>query len=543
MNGLMMDYSLTLDKILFRARDIYPEQEIVSRMADESISRYKFIDFYKRTVKLMNVLNSLGVKKGDRVATFAWNTYRHMELYFAIPSLGSVLHTLNIRLFPEQLKFIVNHAEDQFIFVDSSLTKLLTPLQNDFKTVKKFIIMNDGGPIDPDLKNTLDYEELLSSSEEKELFQNLDENLAASLCYTSGTTGDPKGALYSHRSTYLHSVGICMKDSLGLGMNDTILPVVPMFHVNCWGIPFACALTGSKAVFPGAHLIGKPIAELIQNERVTVAAGVPSIWNPLYQFLKKNNYDMSSMRALVVGGSAAPKSMIENFQKDFGITVLHAWGMTEMSPVGTICNLKKEIESESKETQFSYMAKQGLSVPMVEMKIVDEKGNTVPRDGKTSGELLVRGAWIIKEYYKTDSLDAKISFTEDGWFNTGDIANIDPLGYLEITDRKKDLIKTRGEWLSSVEMENFLMSHESILEATVVGRPDDVRGEAVVVFLVPGEGYKDNFNKHSILKFLSNKFEKWQIPKDSDIHIVDAIPKTSVGKFDKKVLRAQLRDS
>jgi fatty-acyl-CoA synthase len=316
-----------------------------------------------------------------------------------------------------------------------------------------------------------------------------------------------------------------------------------MFHVNCWGIPFACALTGSKAVFPGAHLIGKPIAELIQNERVTVAAGVPSIWNPLYQFLKKNNYDMSSLRALVVGGSAAPKSMIENFQKDFGINVLHAWGMTEMSPVGTICNLKKEIESESKDTQFSYMAKQGLSVPMVEMKIVDEKGSTVPRDGKTSGELLVRGAWIIKEYYKTDSVDAKISFTEDGWFNTGDIANIDPLGYLEITDRKKDLIKTRGEWLSSVEMENFLMSHESILEATVVGRPDDVRGEAVVVFLVPGEGFKDNFNKHTILKFLIDKFEKWQIPKDSDIHIVNAIPKTSVGKFDKKVLRAQLRDS
>lgn len=542
MHGLMMDYSLTLEKILFRARDVYPNQSIVSRMADESLHRYTFSDFYGRTVRLMNALKTLGVKKDDRVATFAWNSYRHLELYFAIPCLGSVLHTLNIRLFPEQLQFIVNHAEDSFIFVDHSLTKLISPLQKELKHVKKFVLMNDGVPADPTLENTISYEELLASSSDKEDFPVLDEHQAAALCYTSGTTGDPKGALYSHRSTFLHSLGICLGDSLGLGMNDTVLPVVPMFHVNCWGIPYACCLTGAKPVFPGAHLIGKPIAELIQEEKVTLAAGVPSIWNPLYQFLKKSPHDMSSLRGLVVGGSAAPRSMIENFEKDFGVRIIHAWGMTEMSPVGTVCNLKTSIQNGEPQNRFSTMAKQGMNVPLVEMKIVDDEGNTLPRDGKSTGELLVRGPWIIKSYFNTDSEEAKKAFTEDGWFRTGDIASIDPESYLEITDRKKDLIKTRGEWLSSVEMENYLMSHESILEATVVGRPDDIRGEAVVVFLVPKEGEPEEFNKHKITHFLSEKFAKWQVPKDSDIHAVKSIPKTSVGKFDKKILRAKLKD-
>ena len=291
MKGLMMDYSLTLEKILFRARDVYPETEIISRMADESLHRYRFSDFYKRTVQLMNALRALGVRPSDRVATFAWNTYRHMELYFAIPSMGSILHTLNIRLFPEQLVYIANHAEDEFIFIDSSLTKLIAPLQDQLKTVKKFIVMNDGAPVDPSLKNTLDYEELLSTAPSTENFPKLEENTAAALCYTSGTTGEPKGALYSHRSTFLHSQVICMADSLGLSMKDRILPVVPMFHVNAWGIPFACAMTGATPVFPGAHLIGKPIAELISNEKVTLAAGVPTIWNALYAYLKKNPHD------------------------------------------------------------------------------------------------------------------------------------------------------------------------------------------------------------------------------------------------------------
>jgi fatty-acyl-CoA synthase len=542
MNGLMMDYSLTLEKILFRARDVYPTQTIVSRMANETLHRHTFLDFYQRTVRLMNALKSLGVKKDDRVATFAWNSYRHLELYFGIPCLGSILHTLNIRLFPEQLSFIVNHAEDQYIFVDHSLTKVLSPLQKEFKHVKKFILMDDGVPADPSLLNTISYEDLLSTSSENEDFPTLDENQAAALCYTSGTTGDPKGALYSHRSTYLHSLGICMGDSLGLGMNDSVLAVVPMFHVNCWGIPYACALTGAKPVFPGAHLIGKPIAELIQDEKITLAAGVPSIWNPLYQFLKKSPHDMSSLRGLVVGGSAAPRSMIENFEKDFGVRIIHAWGMTEMSPVGTVCNLKDSVEKGETETKYKTLAKQGMNVPLVEMKIVDENGITLPRDGKSTGELLVRGPWIIKSYYNTESEEAKSSFTEDGWFRTGDIASIDPESYLEITDRKKDLIKTRGEWLSSVEMENYLMSHESVLEATVVGRPDDVRGEAVVAFIVPKEGEPDSFSKHNLVHFLSEKFAKWQIPKESDIHVVKAIPKTSVGKFDKKVLRAKLKE-
>lgn len=534
----MMDYSLTLEKILFRARDVYPETEIISRMADESLHRYRFSDFYKRTVQLMNALRALGVRPSDRVATFAWNTYRHMELYFAIPSMGSILHTLNIRLFPEQLVYIANHAEDEFIFIDSSLTKLIAPLQDQLKTVKKFIVMNDGAPVDPSLKNTLDYEELLSTAPSTENFPKLEENTAAALCYTSGTTGEPKGALYSHRSTFLHSQVICMADSLGLSMKDRILPVVPMFHVNAWGIPFACAMTGATPVFPGAHLIGKPIAELISNEKVTLAAGVPTIWNALYAYLKKNPHDTSSLRGLVIGGSAAPKSMIENFEKDLKIPIIHAWGMTEMSPVGTVCRIKPALMGQEEETLFQIKAKQGLTSPLVEMRVLDDEGKDQPHDGKSIGELVVRGPWVIKEYYKNNSPEAKEAFTSDGYFRTGDIVTIDPFGYMEITDRKKDLIKTRGEWLSSVEMENYLMAHEDILEACVVGKADELRGEAVIAFLVPAEGKKEGFSKHAIIRYLGEKFARWQVPREGDLHIIDSIPKTSVGKFDKKVLRA-----
>lgn len=333
-----------------------------------------------------------------------------------------------------------------------------------------------------------------------------------------------------------------MTDTLGIGARDAVLPVVPMFHVNAWGIPFACCLSGAKPVFPGPGLLGKPIAELIEQEKVTIAAGVPTIWNLLYHHLKKEKHDVSSLKSIVVGGSAVPEALIRGFQKDFGLSILHAWGMTETSPVGTVCNLLPQIAALPEEERFSYKAKQGLPAPMVELRIVDDKGNDVVRDGKASGELLIRGPWVVSSYFNNDSESARQAFTEDGWFRTGDVASIDPMGYMQITDRVKDLIKTRGEWLSSVEMENLAMSHPSVLEATVVGRADDVRGEAPVLFVVVQETEKGKLSAKEVYDHLSPHFAHWQLPKISDIHFIESIPKTSVGKFDKKVLRKQLQE-
>ena len=541
MNGLMMNYPLTIDRILVRAKQNFPEQEIVSRLADGSLHRYTYGEFYTRTLKLMQALKQLGVKPGDRVATFAWNSYRHMELYFAVPALGAVLHTLNIRLFPEQLVYIVNHAEDEFIFCDKSLMKPLADLEPQFKTVKKFIVMDDKAPDnDLKLKGMTDYEALIANESAVEDFPSFDENTAAGMCYTSGTTGEPKGVLYSHRSIFLHAMGISMIDSLAVSGRDVILPVVPMFHVMSWGIPFAACMTGAKMIYPGNQLIGKPIADLIESEKVTLAAGVPTIWNVLLQHLRKDKADISSIRAMIVGGSAAPPAMIEAYQKEHGVKILHAWGMTETSPLGTVGNLKSKMDSWSADEQLKQRAKQGTFVPLVEARIVDDAGNPLPWDGKQSGELQVRGPWIASSYYKPESKEGNAAFTADGWFGTGDVSRIDEHGFMEITDRKKDLIKTRGEWLSSVEMENAAMAFPGIAEAAVVGRPDEVRGEAAVLFIVPLPEKKDNLDLKALHAFLGEKFAHWQVPKTSDIRIIDVIPKTSVGKFDKKVLRTRL---
>ncbi|HMU85379.1 MAG TPA: AMP-binding protein, partial [Leptospiraceae bacterium] len=356
----------------------------------------------------------------------------------------------------------------------------------------------------------------------------------------SGTTGEPKGVLYSHRSIFLHAMGISMTDSLAISNRDVILPVVPMFHVMSWGIPFACCLTGAKPVYPGAQLIGKPIAELLEKERVTIAAGVPTIWNVLLQHLQKETHDLSSLKTMVVGGSAAPRSMIEAYEKKFGVSILHAWGMTETSPLGTVSRLKKHMDTWSEDEKYKVRAKQGMAVPLVEVKIVDDENKDLPWDGSSSGELLVRGPWIASSYYNAETPDGNAAFTKDGWFRTGDVATIDSNGFMEITDRKKDLIKTRGEWISSVEMENIIMSYAGVLEAAVVGRPDEVRGEAPVAFVVATAEKKGTLDAKGIHDLLSEKFAHWQIPKLSDIRFIDAVPKTSVGKFDKKVLRKQV---
>ncbi len=541
MNGLMMNYPLTIDRILARAKRNFPEQEIVSRLADGNIHRYTYGEFYTRTLKLMQALRKLGVKPGDRVATFAWNSYRHMELYFAVPALGAVLHTLNIRLFPEQLVYIVNHAEDGLIFCDKSLMKPLADLEPQFKTVKQFVVMDDLAPDQNlKLKGMTDYESLIAAESAVEDFPQFDENTAAGMCYTSGTTGEPKGVLYSHRSIFLHAMGISMIDSLAVSGRDVILPVVPMFHVMSWGIPFAACMVGAKMIYPGNQLIGKPIAELIEQEKVTLAAGVPTIWNVLLQHLRKDKADISSLRAMVVGGSAAPPALIEAYQKEHGVQILHAWGMTETSPLGTVANLKLAMQKWPAADQLKQRTKQGAFVPLVEARIVDDTGKELAWDGKNSGELQVKGPWIAASYYKPENKDANAAFTADGWFGTGDVARVDEHGFMEITDRKKDLIKTRGEWLSSVEMENAAMAFPGVAEAAVVGRPDDVRGEAAVLFVTPVAEKKAEFDLKALHAFLGEKFAHWQVPKMADIRIIDTIPKTSVGKFDKKVLRKQV---
>lgn len=532
----MMNYQLTVPAILRRASEVHPEKTIVTKMNDESIHRYTYGEFHSRTTKLMSALKKQGVRPGDRVATFGMNHYRHLEIYFAAPSMGAVLHTLNVRLFPEQLVFIVNDAEDSVIFVDKGLSKVLGDLLPEFKKKPKFIVMDDlEATAAAPLPDAIDYETFLKSGDDSFTLPELDENAAAGMCYTSGTTGNPKGVVYSHRSIYLHSMSICMSDSLGVCEKETILPVVPMFHANAWGIPFGCVMTGAKLVFPGKHLLGHGLASLLEQEKVTIAAGVPTIWNVLYQHLRKNSYDLSGLHTMIVGGSAAPQSIIDGFQKDFGIHILHAWGMTELSPVGTVCRLKTTMNDLGELEKLHILAKQGPAVAGVELRGIDEQGKDIPKDGKTPGELIVRGPWITASYYGNPSRE---SFTEDGWFRTGDVITIDSNSYIQITDRKKDLIKTRGEWISSVEMEAQVLKAPGVLEAAVVAKPDDIRGEVPVVFVVAKEG--ESVDKKSVLEILKENFANWQLPHNDDIRLIDAIPKTSVGKFDKKVLRAGL---
>jgi fatty-acyl-CoA synthase len=543
MNGLMMtsNYSLTLEKLLSRARTVYPEQEIVSRMADASIHRYTFRDFYNRVVRLMNALRNLGVRRGDRVATYSWNHYRHMELYFAIPCMGAVLHTLNIRLPPDKLKGVVDHAEDKVIFADKSLARPVLEVIDRLDTVNNLVIIDDlAPPNDLDFSKTLDYEELLAMASNVADFPKLEETQAAALCYTSGTTGDSKGVLYDHRSLCLHSMALTAADGPAMSMTDNILLVVPMFHVNGWCMPFATCLTGNKIVYPGPYLLGKPLAELIQDESITMAAGIPSIWLLLYRSLRSGNYNIPKLKRLLVGGAAMPQSSIEDYQRELGIAINHCWGMTETSPLGTLSRLKSSMENWPEEQKFQQLAKQGIPVALMELKIVDSANAEKPRDGKSFGELLIRGPWVAADYYKYDET-GESPFSDDGWFHTGDIATIDEHGYMNIVDRKKDLIKTRGEWVSSVALENKAVGHSAVLEAAVVGRPDALRGEAVMLYVVfnPDTDTKPTITE--LCDHLAQDFESWQIPKHKDVHVVDALPKTTVGKIDKKAIRRQLQ--
>jgi len=532
MKALMMNYPLTIDRILEHANRVYPDKRIYSKLPDGSMHHYTYAHLYKRVKRLSNVLDRLGVHPGDRVATFSWNNYQHVELYFGIPAAGAVCHTLNLRLFPDQLAFIINHAEDRVIFVDGALLPLIERVADRIEGVSHFVLFNTDRGVESKLKNVLYYEELMADVDEAFDWKVSDENDAMGLCYTSGTTGDPKGVLYSHRSMYLHTLGECQANALGLMERDVVLPVVPQFHAMAWGLPYACAHVGAEMILPGPDLSPHAIAELIVGHKVTVAAGVPTIWAGLYHELKSNPRDVSTIRALVVGGAAIPRALIEAFEKDLGVNVLHAWGMTETSPLGTVSiPMRRHLELPENE-RWDVKAKQGYPVAGVELRLVSESGEELPWDAVTMGELQVRGPWIASEYFKLGSKPEH--FTKDGWFRTGDVATIGEDAFMHILDRTKDLIKSGGEWISSVAVENALMAHPKVAEAAVIAVPSEKWSERplAVVVRAPGGG---DLTHEELSAHLLSQFPRFWLP--DEVVFVEEIPKTSVGKLDKKVLR------
>ncbi|MEZ4733009.1 MAG: long-chain fatty acid--CoA ligase [Caldilineaceae bacterium] len=534
MQGLMMNYQLTLDRILEHGYRLYPHKKIWTKLPNGSFHHYTFADFYRRVKRLANVLESLGVTIGDRVGTFAWNNYQHLEMYYGIPGAGAVCHTLNIRLSPDQLIYIINHAEDKVIFVDGTLLPLFEKLAGQIPCVQHVILINAPKGVTTGLPNVYHYEDLMAAADDEYTWKSTDESMAMGLCYTSGTTGNPKGALYSHRSMYMHTLGVCLANSLAVTEADTVLPVVPQFHAMAWGLPYACIYAGADMVMPGPHLQAQPLAEMIEEHQITIAAGVPTIWTGLYHELKANPRNIASIRALVVGGSAMPRALIEGYEKELGVNVMHAWGMTEMSPLGTVSNLQGHHRDLANHEKWDIKAKQGYMVPGVEMRIVNDEGHELPWDGTTMGEVQVRGPWVIRSYFKREPTPE--NFTADGWFRTGDVATISADGYMEITDRTKDLIKSGGEWISSVALENALMAHPQVMEAVVIAVPDERWGERPLACVVCAPGV-ESVSSEALLDQLAAHFAKFQLP--DKIIIINAIPKTSVGKFDKKVLRQQ----
>jgi fatty-acyl-CoA synthase len=537
MKGLIMDYPLTLTQFFERSRKIFHRKTMATRVPGTGLWRYTYADYADRVCRLSAALAKLGLSKGDRVGTFAWNSHRHMEVYFAAPLMGMVLHTVNIRLSSQDVTYIINHAEDQVLVVDASLWHLLEPIRKDLKSVKHFIVMKDS----PDAQippGALDYEALVADAKPVETWPKLDETDAAGMCYTSGTTGHPKGVVYTHRGVYLHCFASSTVDVLGICERDVILHIVPMFHANAWCVPFAGVMNGSTQIFGGPNPQPRDIIEIVHNERVTLVGAVPTVWIAIQAILEKEpQWDISSIRCIPIGGSAAPRSLIELFDKEYGAYMLHAWGMTEMSPLGTVCRPRSYADSLPDDERYNIRAKQGAMVAGVDMRIVDDSGKVQPWDGKSVGEIQVRGPWITSGYYNNPAGAAQ--FTEDGWFRTGDVASIDPEGYVQITDRTKDLIKSGGEWISSVDMETSIMGHPKVMEAAVIAVPHERWQERPLACVVPKPEHKGNLTEKEILDYLTPLVAKWWLP--DEVVFIDAVPKTSVGKFDKKVLRERFK--
>jgi fatty-acyl-CoA synthase len=540
MQGLMQEMPLTVGGIFRRAETLWPTKQVVTA-GPSGLVRTTYGDWAERTRRLGSALDDLGVSPEGRVATFAWNSARHLELYFAAPCTGRVLHTLNIRLFADQLIYIANHAEDEVIFADRSLLPILWPHIDDCKTVRRVIVMDDCGDRPdaaevPDDPRVVDYEELIAGARPHPFDTVIDENTAASMCYTSGTTGDPKGVLYSHRSVVLHSIGACLADALAVSEADVILPVVPMFHANAWGLCQAAVMAGSKLVFTGADLSPQAVTNLILGEEVTLAAGVPTIWMAVRPLLAGAQH---RLRTVLCGGSAVPKALSEAYRREVGLPILQAWGMTETSPLATVARVRRERQEAavSEEELADVRATVGLPVPLVELRIAEpDSGTVLPWDDQISGEVQVRGPWIARSYYNDDR--GATSFTADGWLRTGDVGAVSPDGYVRLVDRTKDLIKSGGEWISSVELENQLMAHPDIAEAAVIAVPSDrwMERPLACVVLKPGA----SLTRAEVLEWLTPRVARWWLP--DEVEFVEEIPKTSVGKFSKKDLRDRFGD-
>jgi 3-(methylthio)propionyl---CoA ligase len=536
MFGSMMQQPLLISSLLTHAERHHGEQEVVSRRVEGDVHRTTFRELAARSRRMANALAERGITMGDRVATLAWNGYRHMELYYAVSGSGAVLHTLNPRLHPDQVVWIADHAEDQVLFFDLSFLPVIEAIAGRVKTIKAFVAMTDRAhmPTAAGVPNLLCYEELVEAQSDRFEWPVFDENTASSLCYTSGTTGNPKGVLYSHRSTVLHTYGSALPDALNISARDVILPVVPMFHVNAWGLPYAACLAGAKLVFPGPFLDGKSLHELFESEGVTVSAGVPTVWQGLLAHVEASNLKFSSMRRTIIGGSACPPAMMRAFQERYDVQVLHAWGMTELSPLGTACVLKPHQQALPAEQRLAVQAKQGRVVYGVDMKIVDDEGKELPRDGKASGELLVRGPWVIARYFKDEGGDPLV----DGWFPTGDVATIDTDGFMQITDRSKDVIKSGGEWIGSIDLENVAMAHPAVAMAACIAARHPKWDERPLLVVVKKPGTE--LTRYELLKFYDGKIAKWWTP--DDVVFVDAIPLGATGKMQKNKLREQFRE-
>jgi acyl-CoA synthetase (AMP-forming)/AMP-acid ligase II len=533
--GQMMSQPLLISSIIEFAARHYGSVEIVSRRIEGDLHRYTYDDCHQRARRMANVLKGLGVQMGERVATLAWNGYRHMELYYAVSGSGAVLHTINPRLHPEQIAYIANHAEDQYLFFDLTFLPLIEAVAAHCKTVKAFVLMADRDrmPQETRIAKLLCYEELVASSSDDYEWPQFDENSAASLCYTSGTTGNPKGALYSHRSTVLHSYGSAMPNALNVSAADTVLPVVPMFHVNAWGLPYSVLLSGAKLVFPGAALDGKSLYELFESEGVTFSAGVPTVWLGLVNYVLQHKLKFSTFRRTVIGGSACPPAMMDTLIDKLNVQVIHAWGMTEMSPLGTAGGLQAKHMALPKEAQRKILQKQGHAIYGVDMKIVNDDGVELPWDGATYGHLLVKGPWIISSYFKNEGGDV----LQDGWFPTGDVATIDADGYMQITDRSKDVIKSGGEWIGTIDLENIAMAHPGVLQAACIGIAHPKWDERPLLLVIKRPGHE--ITRDELLKFFEGKIAKFWMP--DDVAFVDALPMGATGKIQKNKLREQYR--